>query len=162
MLVWIPRWFDFWGVFHSRSPTAVSYSTLFLHLLLLACIVFHFPTFASFWDPCPPLSPSRSSPSYLPILRYPSVPSYEIKYGSIFHSSKYIYHRLCTALHPYLWTFPQCTSLIYDSHGPIWKHLNTGEFFFLVGESSEESSSRGSKNPFREFSCHNNSSAILK
>lgn len=44
-------------------------------------------------------------------------------------------------------------------------HLKTPQHwgvFFLVGESSEESSSRGSKNPFREFSCHNKSSAILK
>lgn len=41
-----------------------------------------------------------------------------------------------------------------------WKHHNTGECFFFSG--TDKNGSRGSKNPFRGFSCHNNSSASLK
>lgn len=104
-------------------------------------------------------SPSLSSPSFpLAISLSPSVPSYEIKYESIIHSFKHIYHRRVPHCALICKAFLYCASVICQSHGPIWKHHKTGECFLAAQALTRVVR----KNPFRGFSCHNNSSASLK
>ncbi len=131
------------------------------------------PVHASF--PPSPCSRSLSPPlSLAPLLfsiiiisislfisRSPSVPSYEMKHGSIIHSFKHIYHRSVLHRAPYLQSF---FSLCFSYSRLVRPLLKTPQHWgvFFSGASTDKSGSWGSKNPFRGFSCHNNSSASLK
>lgn len=105
-------------------------------------------------------SPSLSSPSHS--LSSQSVPSYEIKHESIIHSFKRIYHHCVLHCARYLQSF----FLLCFSYSPlVWSHLKTPQHWgecILAVPALTRVVRRGSKNPFRGFSCHNNSSACLK
>lgn len=130
--------------------------------LPLSLFSLHLPLFQSLPPPLAPLHfPIIIISISLTISLSPSVPSYEIKYESIIHSFKHIYHRRVQRRAPYLQSF---FSLCFGYSRLIQPHLKTPQHWgvFFSGASTDKSGSWGSKNPFRGFSCHNNSSASLK
>lgn len=79
-----------------------------------------------------------------------SVPPYEINYGSIIHPFKH-------AQTDYFPLFRFRSSKLVG----LKRHSAPGGVFFS-GAGTEKIGSSGSKNPFRGFSCHNNSSSCSK
>lgn len=148
------------------------------HLYLTASVLMDASTLSCILFPSSIEPPSPSPPLRAPLLLSviiisisltislsPSVPSYEIKHESIIHSFKHIYHRRVCCTVPCLSAKLFFFLLLCFSYSPLVRsHLKTPQRLgvFFSGASTDKSGSWGSKNPFRGFSCHNNSSASLK